>query len=209
MALVDRNFCVMFCHIGNKGKISDGTVFRDSVLFEKLQRNSLQLPQPKPLSNGDVNVPYVFVADNGFPLHRNIMKPFPGEHSEGSTRRNFNRKLSSVRIVVENTFGVMSARFRVLRKPITLQPNKASKVVMACSLLHNFLRKSCNSRSIYTPSGYIDTVVNGEIINSVTWRQDIGEGEGAFRSMRNIARCSALTAIEVRNKFAEHFRDMN
>ncbi|CAK1597687.1 unnamed protein product [Parnassius mnemosyne] len=168
MALVDRNFCFMFCDVGNKGRISDGGVFRDSVLFEKLQTNSLHLPQPKPLSDDDVNVPYVFVADNAFPLHPNIMKPFPGEHSEGSTQRNFNRKLSSVRIVVENAFGVMSARFRVLKKPITLQPNKASKVVMACALLHNFLRKSCNSRSIYSPSGYIDTIVNGEIINSGT-----------------------------------------
>ncbi|CAH2108869.1 unnamed protein product [Euphydryas editha] len=209
MALVDRNYCFMFCDVGNKGRISDGGVFRDSVLFEKLQKNSLHLPKPEPLSNGDVNMPYVFVADNAFPLHPNIMKPFPGQHPEGSMQRNFNRKLSSVRIVVENAFGVMSARFRVLRKPIALQPNEASRVVMACALLHNFLRKSSHSQSIYTPSGYTDTIANGEIINVGTWRQDIGEGEGAFRSMRNIARRSALTAIEVRNKFAEHFMDMN
>lgn len=58
-------------------------------------------------------MPYVFVADNAFPLHPNIMKSFPGDHPEGSTQRNFNRKVFSVRIVVENVLGVMSARFRV------------------------------------------------------------------------------------------------
>ena len=209
MALVDRNFCFMFCDVGSKGRISDGGVFRDCVLFEKLQTNSLHLPQPAPLSDGDVNMPYVFVADNAFPLHPNIMKPFPGDHPQGTMQRNFNRKLSSVRIVVENAFGIMSARFRVLRKPIALQPNEASKVVMACALLHNFLRKSSNSRSIYTPSGYTDTIVDGEIINPGTWRKDIGKDEGAFRPIKNIARRSALTAIQVRNKFAEHFRTMN
>lgn len=154
-------------------------------------------------------MPYVFVADNAFPLHPNIIKPFPGDHPQGSMQRNFNRKLSSVRIVVENAFGVMSARFRVLRKPIALQPSEASRVVMTCVLLHNFLRKSSNSRSIYTPSGYTDTVVNGGITNPGTWRKDFGEGEGAFKPMKNIARRSSLTAIQIRNKFAEHFMTTN
>lgn len=209
MALVDSNFCFMFCDVGSKGRISDGGVFRDSVLFEKLHSNTLNLPQPEPLSNDNVPMPYVIVADNAFPLHPNLMKPYPGDHPEGSMQRKFNRKLSSVRIVVENAFGIMSARFRVLRAPIAVQPHEASKVVMTCALLHNFLRKSPNSRSIYAPPGYVDQIINGEITRPGNWRQDVGYGSGALRPLGSVARRPTLLATQVRNKFSEYFMNMD
>nr|CAH7719679.1 unnamed protein product [Callosobruchus chinensis]CAH7749889.1 unnamed protein product [Callosobruchus chinensis] len=51
----------------------------------------------------------------------------------------------------------MSAVFRVLRKPMLLQPDKATDIVMTCALLHNFLRRSKHSKSLYTPNGSFDT----------------------------------------------------
>lgn len=70
------------------------------------------------------------------------MKPFPGIQSKGSKERTFNYKLSKARRLIENIFGIMSAVFRVLRKPILLQPDKATIIVLCCVYLHNFLRKS-------------------------------------------------------------------
>ena len=127
MALLNRNFCFMFCDVHNKGRISDSGVFRDCILFQKLQMNSLHLPQPESLSNGDVKMPNIFVVDNAFRLHPNTIKPFPGDQSQVSMQRNFNRKLSSVCIVVENAFGVMSTRFRVLRIPISSTTKRSFK----------------------------------------------------------------------------------
>lgn len=43
--------------------------------------------------------------------------------------------------MVENIFGILSAVFRVLRKPMLLEPDNASLVVMAIVHLHNFLLK--------------------------------------------------------------------
>nr|CAH7743268.1 unnamed protein product [Callosobruchus chinensis] len=51
----------------------------------------------------------------------------------------------------------MSAVFRVLRKPMLLQPDKATDIVMNCALFHNFLRRSKHSKSLYTPNGSFDT----------------------------------------------------
>nr|CAH7751077.1 unnamed protein product [Callosobruchus chinensis] len=61
-------------------------------------------------------------GDGAFGLHNNLMKPYPGAHPEGTKERNFNKKLSSARVVVETVFGIMSSVFRVLRKPLLLEP---------------------------------------------------------------------------------------
>ncbi|CAH2012849.1 unnamed protein product [Acanthoscelides obtectus] len=149
MALVDKKYRFLYADVGCQGRISDGGVFRNTALFEILERNALKIPAPSVLPGTDFIMPFVFVADNAFPLQTHIMKPYPGDHPEGSIKRKFNTQLSKARIVVENVFGIMSAVFRVLRKPIALQPDRASNVVMSCILLHNFLRNSSSSTNIY------------------------------------------------------------
>lgn len=56
-------------------QISDGGVFRNSLLLQELERNPLNIPAFSALPGSDNIVSYVFVADNAFPLHTNIMKP--------------------------------------------------------------------------------------------------------------------------------------
>lgn len=76
------------------------------------------------------------------------MKPYPGIQESGSKKRIFNYRLSRARRVVENSFGILSAVFRVLRKPLLVEPAKASTVIQCCIYLHNFLRKS-SSKKLY------------------------------------------------------------
>ena len=63
---------------------------------------------------------------------------------------------------MENLFGIVANRWRVLRGVIQLVPSSIESLVIAALILHNFLRK-CSSRNHYCPSGMLDTALsNGE-----------------------------------------------
>ncbi|KAH9632488.1 hypothetical protein HF086_017036 [Spodoptera exigua] len=73
-------------------------------------------------------------CDKAFALNDYTLKPYGGTPERGSMERIFNYRLSRARRVVENAFGILSSVFRVLRKPLLLEPEKATKVVLTTRL---------------------------------------------------------------------------
>lgn len=205
MALVNSNYNFVYVNIGGQGKISDGGIFQNCELWRRITSDSLFLPPPRPLPGSNKPVPYVFLGDGAFALSTSVMKPYPGNHDVGSPKREFNRKLSSARVVVENTFGILASKFRVFRKPLMVCPDKVSLITMTCVLLHNFLRKSNTSRQIYTPPGTVDVYNNDDIrIQDGSWRSEI-QDTCAIRDLPQIPRRPSLTAIEIREEFTKYF----
>lgn len=83
----------------------------------------------------------------------------------------FRFRLSRARRVVENAFGIMAARWRILLKPMEFQPATAVAVVKATVCLHNYLKSTDASSPPtcrYVPATFVDyegndgTVVHGE-----------------------------------------------
>ncbi|XP_022818061.1 uncharacterized protein LOC111350654 [Spodoptera litura] len=206
LALVDSDYCFMFVDIGCPGRISDGGVYNQSVLKQKIDTNVINLPSPSCLPNSNTSLPYVFLADAAFALSTHIMKPFPGHHALGTPERLFNQKLSSSRVAVENTFGIMSSVFRIFKKPIPLNITKASLITMTCVLLHNFLRKSKTSQHLYSPPNSEDKYLNGELIQPGSWRQNY---TGTFDPLQPIPRRAPTCAVETRLKFTRYINENN
>ena len=135
--------------------MSDGGVFKNCNLYQALEKQQLNIPQPTTLPGTQILFPFVIVADDAFPLKDYILKPY-SQRGLTRERRIFNYRLSRARRVVENAFGILANRFRVFMTPISLQPEKVEKSVMACCVLHNFLRAKVESSVIYMPPGSVD-----------------------------------------------------
>ncbi|XP_039968620.1 putative nuclease HARBI1 [Bactrocera tryoni] len=143
--------------IGSYGSQSDGGIFRLTPFGHALLQNTLPLPPPVPLSDVSPEpFPYFFVGDAAFPLRNNLMRPFPGANL-AHTKRIFNYRLSRARIVIENFFGILTARWRILKITIECNPENCEKIVLACIALHNFIMLNDHNRW-YCPENYVDRV---------------------------------------------------
>jgi hypothetical protein len=143
MALVDADYKFTFVDVGTNGRISDGGVFGKTALAEALASNSLHIPSSTPLPGRQNPQPYVIVGDEAFPLKPYLMKPYSGRATNtNKERRVFNYRLSRARRIVENAFGILANRFRVLLHRITLDPERVQLIVLAACTLHNFSTNS-------------------------------------------------------------------
>lgn len=136
------------------------------------------------------------------PLQRHIMKPYPGTHARGSEKWIYNYRLSRARRIVENAFGILSAVFRILRKPMLLQPDKASLIIMACVYLHNYLMKRKASRKLYNPPGMMDRIEDG-VVTPGQWR-NVGR-LSSFLPLPNTGRRYTQQCENVRQEFSDYF----
>ncbi|KAK4886545.1 hypothetical protein RN001_002816 [Aquatica leii] len=137
LAFADATYKFTYVNLRANGRISDG-VFQQCQLSNALQNNSLNLPPSECLPGGQIKVPYMIVADDAFPLGEHLIKPYP---QRGLTYecRIFNYRLSRARRIIENSFGILVNRFRVLLSPINLSATKVEKITLCCVILHNFL----------------------------------------------------------------------
>lgn len=202
-AVVDANYNFIYANIGSQGRISDGGVFSETKFYDLLTEEQMQIPPDTILPNSENSAPFVFVGDDAFPLKRNLMKPYPGIQEKGSGTRIFNYRLSRARRVSENVFGILCSVFRVLRKPMLLQPEKAKKIVMAAIYLHNYLRK--NAAKSYNPPGIFDhEATDTGIITPGIWRRDESQ-QNSFTNLHRIPRRSPADAQTVRETFKDYF----
>ena len=137
LALVEYKF--RWVDIGTAGSCSDAQIFNASQLKEMIEDETLGLPQACPIIQGQRDVSYFILADDAFTLKKWLLKPYS---RRGLTRqeRIANYRISRARRVVENAFGILAARFRVLLTNIELPPETVRDVVMTCVVLHNILR---------------------------------------------------------------------
>ncbi|XP_018431177.1 PREDICTED: putative nuclease HARBI1 [Nanorana parkeri] len=150
MAIVNANCEFIMVDVGKNGKFSDGAVIEQTHFYEKLKEKQLKLPDSTETKEG---LNFVFVTDEAFALDDHILRPY-SQKAPTRPQKIFNYRLARARRVAENAFGLLSNRFRIFRTTINLSPHKIELVVMACCLLHNFLRR-CNADE-YSPVHMLD-----------------------------------------------------
>ena len=100
------------------------------------QQTAKHPPTVSPLPGSEKMVPYQVEADEALPLKPYIRKPHSSQgHSE--EQRLFNCRLSRVRRVIENAFGILTKRWHVLFTTINQQPQVDESIVLALREEHS------------------------------------------------------------------------
>uniref|UniRef100_A0A673LCF8 DDE Tnp4 domain-containing protein n=1 Tax=Sinocyclocheilus rhinocerous TaxID=307959 RepID=A0A673LCF8_9TELE len=138
--LVDADNRFRIIQVGDFRRTSDGGVYARSELGRGMKNNTLHVPPSTSLPGAAHlgNVPFVMVGDAAFPLKPFLMRPYPGANLTFK-KRIFNYRLSRARMVVENAFGILSAKRRIFLNRINMQPKNVDTLVIAACILHNFL----------------------------------------------------------------------
>ena len=125
----------------------------------------MTIPQPREICRH--KLPFVLLGDEIFPLKSWLMKPYPGRGMDES-KRIYNYRLSRARRTIENSFGIMAARWRIFRRPIRANVETVEQIVKAVVCLHNNLRLTDNAN--YVPGGFVDCENNDGSIIPGDWR---------------------------------------
>lgn len=130
--LVDDRY--MFRDVSCKcpGSMHDSTVFINSSLSQTIETN---MPTRVRHCSG-VETPLHILGDPAYPLSKKIIKGYTGRNLSAE-QESFNVYHSSARMMVENAFGRLKARWRVLSKRMDCRIELAPYVIMACCILHN------------------------------------------------------------------------
>nr|CAH7740478.1 unnamed protein product [Callosobruchus chinensis] len=137
-ALVDANYKFINIDVGGYGKQSDGGTFKASALYRKIINGTLNLPEDSLLRNSNLSMPHVIIADEAYPLMRNLLKPY-SKQELNEEKEYFNKRLSRARRTVECAFGIIRSKWQILDKPILTSAEHADKIIKTVCLLHNII----------------------------------------------------------------------
>ena len=98
-----------------------------------------------------------YLVDSRYPNRPGYLAPYKGTKYHLSEFRNgpmpkgiketFNFAHSSLRNVVERSFGVLKMKWRILLKVPSYPMSKQSEIIVACMTLHNLIRESHIART--------------------------------------------------------------
>ena len=118
---------------------SNAQIFNCSTLKRRIENGTLGLPPPEPLGPGGPDLHYFLLGDDAFALMPWLVKPY-NRRQLTREERIVNYRISRERRVVENSFGILVKRFRVLLTTMKQRPKVVRDIVLTCMVLHNMLR---------------------------------------------------------------------
>ena len=120
--------------------VSDSGLLNSTNFFKQLNSRNLNIPPSAMLPNdpNGVAVPHFVIGDEAFPLHRDLLWPFPRNQLSNEAKI-YNYRLCRGRRVVKNAFCILAQRWHIYQCQIYLGPDMAEVVVKATVVLHNIL----------------------------------------------------------------------
>ena len=133
--VADANGKFLHVSTGYAGSIHDARVLRMSALLTAIENGDILHSPTRRI--GGTEVKPLLVADPAYKLTTWCMKPFPQTRALTDSQRDFNKSLSSARVVIEQAFGLLKGRWRCLLNKLDESVEKVCSTIIACCILHN------------------------------------------------------------------------
>ncbi|XP_011197698.3 putative nuclease HARBI1 isoform X2 [Bactrocera dorsalis] len=127
-AIVDSRMRFMDAFISCPGACHDASVWQSSSV-----RKAIISKEIKIYSN------YHLLGDGGYPLELFLMVPYRDNGFLTPMQSKYNAILSSTRVVVEQAFGVLKKKNRILKYIEAQRPYMPKLITMACMIVHNII----------------------------------------------------------------------
>lgn len=114
---------------------------------------------------------YWIVGDEAYVCDETLVTPYPSSQA-GKDERNFNYFLSVMRVHIEQAFGQLVARWRILLGGLEYSLSRNARIVCLCMQLHNFCIDNDEKQYIPHLSGATQA---SEIEESALWYQESKE----------------------------------
>jgi hypothetical protein len=129
-AVCDSSCMFLYFAISGAGSINDRVAIHHMIDGISLYQRIDRLPGK-----------YVVIADAAYQPTEHLVPIFYGTQRENREHDNFNYVASQCRIRIEMAFGIMQAKWRILRRPLEATVPSIHLIVKAISRLHNFVIK--------------------------------------------------------------------
>ncbi|KAJ8911920.1 hypothetical protein NQ315_016261 [Exocentrus adspersus] len=129
----DSNRKIRDVFIGFPGSVHDARVFRNSPLSHSIQEKC-----------GD----WFILGDSAYPCLRNLLTPYKETENLRNVHKNFNKKLSHCRVLIEHTIELLKQRFRQLYHVKFRKIESICHFIRACCVLDNI----CVDENVIEPA---------------------------------------------------------
>ncbi|GBN74709.1 hypothetical protein AVEN_224459-1 [Araneus ventricosus] len=137
MAVADATYRFVYLKVGSFGRDCDSTIFKQSTILNAIIKKTRCNYQKKNLPGSESpKIPYFFVGDEAFGLHKHLLRPYSGTRLT-LDKRIFNYRLCRARRCVECAFGTLSNKWRIFHRPINVDVDFAVDIVKTCIVLHS------------------------------------------------------------------------
>ncbi|XP_066600585.1 putative nuclease HARBI1 [Prorops nasuta] len=131
-AICDENKNFISVFTGYCGSVHDSRVWQNSDIKRAIDNN-----QERFFPNNTH-----LLGDAAYPLTKHLLTPYKNNGHLNNIQKNYNKKLSTTRLIIERAFGLLKARFRKLYHVFMFNTDMIPLVIITCCILHNICLNS-------------------------------------------------------------------
>ncbi|XP_043476015.1 uncharacterized protein LOC122507396 isoform X2 [Leptopilina heterotoma] len=137
LAACDAYYRFTWIDVGDYGSVSDVSAFNHTDFSIALENNEADLPQDAAIDGTNIVLPFCFIGDAIFPLKQYLMKPFDRNRGLNETEANFNYRLARARNSIEDSFGLITNKWTILKDRMDFSLKTSITIVQALKMVED------------------------------------------------------------------------